>query len=373
MSIALKSRYGDIFQNNQEFDEVFQDSLRLENKVNQNGTTIEKELERVDILINNYDDSNVLKRKEKSFKKSCKCQHGKKCTCGKNCRCISLKNDNNKNKKQKQSNFKGDDDSLSLSRPKKKNWSLLWSKKKKIKQKDIHFSKSQSLKGNKRTHLKGELSPNSPKDKEMIEIFTTNNDKHSIQNRLVFPDLLLTENYNKSNNDIKYKERSYDVNDGDNSNHTYNQYTGRFRNRKDKDIYSSQTMLCQQQKRESFASSEDYSIFKLQNSNNSNKSKNHNRNEETKDIHNDNSNLKPSEIKEKRNILDKIWSSFRFKSSKIPQIQSEKETYPNVEALYFELNDEMGQSNITTNVNNFLLTEPHCLLKDKVGDISKKY
>ena len=372
MSTTLKSGYGDIFQNNKEFDEVFQNSIKLENKINQSGTTIEKELERVERLINNCDDSIVLKRKEKSFKKSCKCQHGGKCKCGQSCQCASLKSGTNRNKKQRQSNSKDIYDSLSVSKSKKNTWSSLWSKKKKTKQRDMYFNKSPNLKGNKRTHLKGELSPNSPKDKEMIEIFAIDNDKHSIQNRLVFPNPSLEDSYNTNINDFEYTERYHDMKDNNNNNnHTNSISVGKVKNREHRSIYNNEMMLYQQQKRESFISSEDYSIFKLQNSNKYNKLKGQNRNEEMEVFYNTKSNQKSPELKEKRNILNKIWSTFRFKSSKIPQTQSDEETYPNLEGLYFELNDGMGESNITTNVNNFLSTEPNCLVKDQADDIKK--
>lgn len=131
-------------------------------------------------------------------------------------------------------------------------------------------------------------------------------------------------------------------------------------------------LLSQQQKRESCVSSEDYSISKIHNSNKYSKLKKQNRKDERATFKGTKTSLKSPEVKEKRNILDKIWNSFRLKSSKISQVQSDEETYPNVKNLYFDLNEEMGQSNITSNVNNFLSAEPYCFAKNQADDFGKK-
>lgn len=355
MITTMKSEYEDILQNNKEFDEVFQNSIRLEKQINKSGTAIEKELQKVEILINNYDESTASKSRDKTLRRSCKCQQGKKCKCGDNCQCMSLKPTNNSDSKQNHFDSKDLSDPSSLPKSRRKNWYLPWSNKKKFKHKDTHFNKTSNFKGKRRTHLKGELSPNSPKDKEMIEIFANSNDKHSIQEKLVFPNPLLVNNCNTSINNFEYRESVADLKNRGNSN-----------------IYTNQMLLSQQQKRGSCVSSEDYSIFKIQNSNKYSKLKKQNRKDERATFNGTKTNLKSPEVKEKRNILDKIWNSFRLKSSKISQVQSDEETYPNVKNLYFDLNEEMGQSNITSNVNNFLSTEPYCLAKNQVDDLGKK-
>lgn len=231
-----------VLSKNKDLDQVFEKSLRLQNKIDQSDTTTQRIIERADDVINSDISPNILslkqsthslksssslsKRNRKSFKKACKCQDGKRCKCGDNCQC------SHEIETQLQDQSKDD------SRTKRYTWYKPWSHVKDNDKSAERNAKTQSLYDEKRTILTDELFPNSSKDKEMMEIFS-DNEAHSIQDKLVFPHSPI---------------------DKDGSNDLNNNII--IQNDKNK----SNVMLSEQQRKESLVSSDDYSMIKLENS-----------------------------------------------------------------------------------------------------------
>lgn len=301
MTVDIGNTTG-VFVNDKDLDQVYENSLRLQNKIDQSDTTTQKTIERANELINDVGNNTVnstmtssshsLKRKNKlSFKKSCKCQYGKKCKCGDNCQCsheIQTQLDEQFNNEF----INGNNNDL-----KRSTWYKPWGNGKN-KQKD-KITKSQSLRDTKRTILNGELSPNSPGDKEMLEIFS-DNETHSIQDKLVFPHSPIVNSDNENKEQIQNAKNESNV------------------------------MLSEPQRRESLVSSDDYSMIKLQNTKKydklkskddecvcSNKEEDKKEEEEETDISNKECICPIKKDKEKKRFFDKLWDKFHFKSSKV--------------------------------------------------------
>lgn len=362
-----------LYLKNKDLDQVFEKSLRLQNKIEQSDTTTQRTIERADDVINSEITQNTLsskhsniymlsassssKRIRKSFKKACKCQNGKKCKCGDDCQCSH----EIETQLQDQFNDVKDDD-----RTKRSSWYRPWGHGKDKDKSTEMITKTQSLNDGKRTMLTDELLPNSSKDKEMMEIFS-DNEAHSIQDKLVFPHSPIVD----SNTDEHDNKNSIIIQNDKNT---------------------SNVMLSEQQRKESLVSSDDYSMIKLENSKKYHELKNKelkctcsNRNskdfcedegakeeeeEVSKKSQGDDLKCTCSKGKEKKRFFDRFWDKFRLRYSRTDSLSNADKNREQEITNFDEMDPlQVGSSKNMTN-ENIVVTPDE---KETNGSIKGQY